>query len=79
MSIDRKSIPTFVYYSLSFYTVRYLSSKIWTNSSLLKITIALYNFVSSIVLKSFNIRISNDLLELMIYDKTFFNDHGKIV
>ena len=58
MSIDRKSIPTFVYYSLSFYTVRY---------------------VSSIVLKSFNIRISNDLLELMIYDKTFFNDHGKIV
>ena len=55
MSIDRKSIPTFVYYSLSFYTVRY------------------------IVLKSFNIRISNDLLELMIYDKTFFNDHGKIV
>ena len=59
MSIDRKSIPTFVYYSLSFYTVRY--------------------FVSSIVSKSFNIRISNDLLELMIYDKTFFNDHEKIV
>ena len=56
MGIDRKSIPTFVYYSLSFYTVRY-----------------------SIVLKSFNIRISNDLLELMIYDKTFFNDHEKIV
>ena len=55
MSIDRKSIPTFVYYSLSFNTVRY------------------------IVLKSFNIRISNDLLELMIYDKTFFNDHEKIV
>ena len=37
------------------------------------------NFFSSIVLKSFNIRISNDLLELMIYDKTFFNDHEKIV
>ena len=44
-----------------------------------KITIVLYNFVSSIVLKSFNIRISNDLLALMIYDKTFFNDHENIV
>ena len=79
MSIDRKSIPTFVYYSLSFYTVRYLSSKIWTNSSLPKITIVLYNFFSSIVLKSFNIRICNDLLEPMIYDKTFFKHHEKIV
>ena len=59
------------------YQARY--GQIYACSSFPKITIVLCNFVSSIASKSFNIRISNDLLQLMIYDKTFFNDHEKIL